>query len=150
SPRVPAARPAHLSTSASLHPNQCLPYPVPLPAARTQPIGVAPGPAPPPTGDRRRRPDPTATAATSAAPGGTSNAARYPASASPAASDTAMLITAAAATPRAAPNWNEVFTSPPARPCSDSVTPSVARIVVGPYTRAKAREINSMAGIMVR
>lgn len=41
--------------------------------------------------------------------------------------------------PRAEPNGVAVVSSPPARPCSDPVTPSVAAMASGPWARAKAR-----------
>ena len=39
-----------------------------------------------------------------------------------------------------------VVSSPPASPCSDSATPSVAAIVSGPKARANARPESSRVG----
>ena len=50
--------------------------------------------------------------------------------------------------PIAEPNWVAVCSSPLARPCSVSATPSVAAIVSGPYASAKAvPAMNSVGNI---
>ena len=46
----------------------------------------------------------------------------------------------------AAPSWNDVFTSPPARPCSSGATPVVAATLIGPKASPKPRPASRNVG----